>query len=388
MVATIEQLRILLCILLPFACLVTYFRLYVRYSRGQLWWDDFWAFMATMCAITFVAAAMLHVQDPGTLAQNVKVSVYYMCAQFFYAVVWTARISVMFNVIRLSPSLSFFRRLRQLLYSVVVVFFVAWTVLFAQVWWVCERQPGWKNQAAPQCALGRDVAIAQLITDVLSDTILIAAPISLLWRVKLQRGLKFRTRAVFATTSIGTAVSLYHAYCVFRFGGIPEFLAATLQLSISLLVANLPVLVVVIFQLKSDSETDNVEPISAVIFARSKKHALLSTFGATTTQIQGGTKMDVHIVETSNKWTDDDSGVEGGDEPVGSNKVELKVVSTQEVFDQQQVHFNFYGEQERAGPQSFLVTSSEKVPYRGQKAVISELSPAQCKLKSRKVMPE
>ncbi|KAJ7303461.1 hypothetical protein DFH08DRAFT_986535, partial [Mycena albidolilacea] len=232
-------------VLLPFACLVTYFRLYVRYSRGQLWWDDFWAFMATVCAITFAAAADRFYRT------RVQYSLYSR----------TTRISVMFNVIRLSPTLSFFRRLRQLFYLVVVVFFFAWTVLFAQVWWICERQPAWKKQAASQCALGRDVAIALLITDVLSDAVLIAAPITLLWRVKLQRGLKFRTRAVFATTSIGTPVSLYHAYCVFRFGGIPEFLAATLQLSISLLVANLPVIVAVVFRLKSDSETDNVEPI-------------------------------------------------------------------------------------------------------------------------------
>ncbi|KAJ7793044.1 hypothetical protein B0H14DRAFT_3498578 [Mycena olivaceomarginata] len=53
--------------------------------------------MATLCAIVFVVAAMLHVQDPGSLPQNVKISVYYMCAQFFYAVVWTIQISVMFN---------------------------------------------------------------------------------------------------------------------------------------------------------------------------------------------------------------------------------------------------------------------------------------------------
>ncbi|KAJ7846706.1 hypothetical protein B0H14DRAFT_3454197 [Mycena olivaceomarginata] len=34
--------------------------------------------MATLCAIVFVAAAMLHVQDPGSLPQNVKISVYYI----------------------------------------------------------------------------------------------------------------------------------------------------------------------------------------------------------------------------------------------------------------------------------------------------------------------
>ncbi|KAJ7843621.1 hypothetical protein B0H14DRAFT_2585606 [Mycena olivaceomarginata] len=66
--ASLVPLYLLLCVLLPFACLVTHFRLYIRFSRGKLWWDDFWAFMATLCAIVFVAAAMLHVQDPGVLS--------------------------------------------------------------------------------------------------------------------------------------------------------------------------------------------------------------------------------------------------------------------------------------------------------------------------------
>ncbi|KAJ7018954.1 hypothetical protein C8F04DRAFT_1324694 [Mycena alexandri] len=339
MPATIEQLRIVLGVVLPFACLVTYFRLYVRYRRGKLWWDDFWVFICTLCAITFVAASLLHVQNPGTLKQNVKVSVYYMCAQFFYAVVWTARISILFTVIRLS-----FGRMRRLLFWVAIAFFGTWGILFAQVWWVCERQPGWKAMATPQCALGLDVAIAQLITDVLSDLILIAAPMHLLWRVQLQRGLKLRLRAVFATTSIGTAVSLYHAYCVLRFGGIPEFLAATIQvLSVSLLVANLAVIVAVVFRLKTDSETDNIEPLSVVTIGSARarpKNLGLSTLGAMTTQMDDTTKINVHIVHTNDRWTKstptgvDDEGVNKFVVNDGPDRLELKVLSAQHGFIQ------------------------------------------------------
>ncbi|KAJ6457014.1 hypothetical protein C8R47DRAFT_185371 [Mycena vitilis] len=305
MAATIQELRILLAVLLPFACLVTYFRFYVRYSRGKLWWDDFWVLVSTMCAIVFVAASMLHVQDPASLPQHVKISVYYMCAQFFYAVVWTARISILFTVMRLC----FFGKLRRLLFWMAVLFFFTWAILFAQVWWVCERQPDWKELPTPQCALGLDVAIAQLITDVISDIMLIAAPTRLLWRARLQRSLKVRLLAVFATTAIGTIVSLYHAYCVIRFGGIPEFLAATVQLSISLLVANLSVIVAVIYRLRPENESDNTEPVSVTTIGgrgRKQRHPL-STMGATVT---AGTQINVHIVQTNGGWNDTISGVE------------------------------------------------------------------------------
>ncbi|KAJ7930552.1 hypothetical protein B0H13DRAFT_1702687 [Mycena leptocephala] len=335
MVATIPQLRIVLCVTIPFACLITYLRLYVRYSRGKLWWDDFWAFMCTLCSITFVAASMLHVSDPTKIPQHIKVSIYYMCAQFFYAVVWTARISILFTVIRLS-----FGQFRRMLFWTAIVFFVAWLILFSQVWWVCERQPGWKENLIPQCALGLDVAIAQLITDVISDLLLVAAPMRLLWRVQLQRGLKLRLRAVFATTLIGTAVSLYHAYCVLRFSGIPEFLAATLQLAVSLLVANLPVMVAVVFKLKSDSENDNLEPLSVVtIGAMRAKKDLTTTFGSTTMG-DGATRLNVHVLQTNSRWTDSTTGIDAkGDEfdrrveeTGAADTMELKVLSTDDAF--------------------------------------------------------
>ncbi|KAJ7040558.1 hypothetical protein C8F04DRAFT_1032308 [Mycena alexandri] len=338
MPATIEQLRIVFCVVPPFACLVTYFRLYVRFRRGKLWWDDFWVFICTLCAIVFVAASLLHVQNPGTLKQHVKVSIYYMCAQLFYAVVWTARISILFMVIRLSSG-----RMRRLLFWLAIVFFGTWGILFAQVWWVCERQPGWKAVATPQCALGLDVAIAQVISDVLSDVILIAAPMRLLWGVQLQRGLKLRLRAVFATTSIATAVSLYHAYCVLRIGGITEFLAATIQLSVSLLVANLPVIVAVVFRLKADAETDNTEPLSVVTIGAIRdrpRNLALSTLGATTTQMGDTTHVNVHIVHTNDKWTEstptgiDDEGFDKLTENQGPDRLELKVLSTQHGFVQ------------------------------------------------------
>ncbi|KAJ7017550.1 hypothetical protein C8F04DRAFT_1155496 [Mycena alexandri] len=331
MTATIPELQVVLCVLLPSAMVVTYFRLFDRYRRGKLWWDDFWAFVCTLCAIFFITVTLLHIQSPSPLKENVQVIVFYMCGGSFYAVIWTARLSILFTIIRLS-----YGRMRRLLCRLAMAFFVTCVILIAQVLWTCQVEPGWKDIPAPHCDLGLKIAIAQLISDVLSDVILIAAPMHLVWRVQLQRGLKLRLRAVFAATSTSTAVSLYHAYCVLRFPGLPEFLAATIQLSVTLFVANLSVIVAIMFRLKAENETDNIAPPSVVTIGavRGRKKFAATTFGGTTmmggTTMLDTTKVDVHIVHEHDGWNESTpTGIGNGgtnefDENDGPDRLELK----------------------------------------------------------------
>jgi hypothetical protein len=58
-----------------------------------------------------------------------------------------------------------FGKLRTWLFIVATAFFITWGVLFAQVWWVCENNlnNAWKKDPVPQCPLGQDVAIAQVV---------------------------------------------------------------------------------------------------------------------------------------------------------------------------------------------------------------------------------
>jgi hypothetical protein len=144
-------------------------------------------------------------------------------------------------------------RFRQYLIYTAGVFLLTWAILFAQVWWVCETDTSWKNVPYTQCTLGQNVAIAQVITDVLSDLILVLAPVGLVWKIRLTKFQKFRIAAIFSTTIITTAVSLYHAHAVLRKGGLQEALAATVQDSVSLIVANLSVIITLIFRLASPS---------------------------------------------------------------------------------------------------------------------------------------
>ncbi|KAJ7625577.1 hypothetical protein FB45DRAFT_868776 [Roridomyces roridus] len=200
---TIPHLRI--CVLPPLACLLTCFRLYVRYSHRTLWWDDLTAFFSSVLALVFVATFLLHIRDAAAnpMSQNARVSVYYLLTEVFYGVTWTARTSMLFTVIRLCSGY-----LRKVLFYVTIGFFFVWVLLSAQLFWVCEGHSEWKSTPLAQCDLSREVAITLIITDVLCDAILVAAPVGLLWQTISERSLKFRLIAVFASTSIATAVSV------------------------------------------------------------------------------------------------------------------------------------------------------------------------------------
>lgn len=186
--------------------------------------------------------------------------------------------TILFTIIRVTAIGS----LRRLLVCIAAMFAVTWVILFAQVWWVCETEPGWKDQPSPQCDLGRNVAIAQIITDVLSDAVLIVAPIRLVWRVRLSMAQKIRVIAIFSSTMLSTAVSLNHASWVIRGGGLMEAMAAVIQTAVTLIVANLNVVVAFIFRLGADDKETAPAPLevkSIMTFGKGDPRKKRSKFG-------------------------------------------------------------------------------------------------------------
>ncbi|KIJ40421.1 hypothetical protein M422DRAFT_173811, partial [Sphaerobolus stellatus SS14] len=208
-------------VLTALATVVTFLRLFDRARSARLWWDDAWAaftvlliniFMAAVCTILLcrcMVRAFLLITPQSKLTPGE---------------IRSARISILFTVIRLSVG-----ALRKVLSYAFIVFLTIWAVLFAQVWWVCEREPGWKDAPLPQCDLGLNVAVAQVITDVLCDAFLIFVPLRLVWNIRLTRAQKIRITAIFSTTIVTTCVSMNHAFFVLRAGGLKEALAAIVQ---------------------------------------------------------------------------------------------------------------------------------------------------------------
>ncbi len=158
----------------------------------------------------------------------------------------SARLSILFSIIRLDPSE---RRRRRLLW-IGVLFFLVLVILICQLFWVCEPEPKWKDMRSPQCTLNKQVAICQLVctsmiyigaidvlmywaADVIADLILIIAPLKLLSGLE-DVGLRHRLMLIFSTCIVTTIVSLVHAAYILTLGGVKVVIAALVEVDESL----------------------------------------------------------------------------------------------------------------------------------------------------------
>ncbi|KAF6758719.1 hypothetical protein DFP72DRAFT_179919 [Ephemerocybe angulata] len=228
---------------------LTCFRLWDRRRSGRLWWDDCWAFISMLLIIVFMTAFGIYFEsDPTKFSQSVKVAGYYLCCSLFYCVTWSAKVSVLFTIIRLQ-----YGRARLILAFVAILFGVMWVILIAQLLWTCERNTHWKLGEVPQCTLGFDVAVAQFVTAILADVILIGAPLCMVYKSSgFNRAQKIRLSALFSTSFITTVVSMVHAGLILKVGGVPEGLGAILEASVSLIVANLSVIIAFFFRITTE----------------------------------------------------------------------------------------------------------------------------------------
>ena len=269
------------------AICMTLLRLWIR--RTRYWWDDAWAFFSLLWYIPhppkcdyitlsilfsslFVQVGnIMHTENPSDISRLNRIVTYYLSAVTFYTVIWSARISILFSIIRIDPDPFMRHRLKWL----AAVFVGAIGFFIAQLFWICENHHNdWKDTASPQCHLPEQVPICQLvcthpfpsplslcsrephIADILVDLSLILLPIRLFRRIQDKR-LRWRLSFIFSTSSISavsllfiqalthaavvtTIVSLVHAPYILE-GGFPELISGLVEDCMSLTVANIPV---------------------------------------------------------------------------------------------------------------------------------------------------
>ncbi|KAF9012877.1 hypothetical protein BDZ89DRAFT_1023817 [Hymenopellis radicata] len=237
----------------------TVYRLFVR--RGRLWADDAWALFSMMVLFVQIASVFMHVPNPDKISKVNRVAAYYLMATSFYTIIWSARLSILFSIIRLDPSE---RRRRRLLW-IGVLFFLVLVFLICQLFWVCEPEPKWKDMRSPQCTLNKQVAICQLVSDIIADLILIIAPLKLLSGLE-DVGLRHRLMVIFSTCIVTTIVSLVHAAYILTLGGVKVVIAALVEDCVSLIVCNIPVVVTAAIRIREESQQ-----------AKSRKTGAMST---------------------------------------------------------------------------------------------------------------
>jgi hypothetical protein len=226
-----------------------------------------------------VAGLVMHIQNPEKLSKLTLVASYYILATSFYAIIWSARLSIIFSVIRIDP---WEKRRRRLLY-IAILFLVAFIILILQLFWVCEPNPGWKKLKNPQCPLNMQVAILQLITDVIADSLLLAAPLRLLQSLEDKR-LRRRLVFIFSTCIVTTIVSLVHAIYIFKHGGPKVIIAAFVENCISLIVCSLPVVITASMRLRAlDTQESSVPQngLPSLMMFTSPSKTQRTTFGGT-----------------------------------------------------------------------------------------------------------
>ncbi|RDB18573.1 hypothetical protein Hypma_000322 [Hypsizygus marmoreus] len=255
------QIKITSSVCSSVAVASTIYRLFIR--RGRFWADDAWALFSMIVLIIQVVAVFLDVPNPKPLSQQGKITRYYLMASTFYCVIWSARLSILFSMIRIDPS----QRRRTRLLCIAVLFFLVWTILVAQLFWVCEPHAIWKLLPTPQCPLNGQVAISQLVSDVVADTILLIAPLRLLASIR-DKWLRYRLMIIFSTCIVTTVVSLVHAVYILTAAGAPRvIISALVEDPISLIVCNVPVVVASIVHLGDAQRQRDVPLPSLLMFA-------------------------------------------------------------------------------------------------------------------------
>jgi len=242
MVVSVAQLQVSAVTEGIIALATTVLRLFFR--RHRFWWDD-------ACALISLLSFVLHITglfidtNKVKVPNSVKIASFYLAASMFYGVVWFARLSMLFSIIRIDPD----PRQRKRLLFVAAIFALTVVLLVGQVFWVCESNAAWKRLSIPQCPLDTQVAVCQLVADVVSDIVLMVAPLKL-FRDILNKGLRRRLILIFSASIVITVVSSVHVFYILTGQKINNLIAANVEACISLVVCNLPVFAVATIRIR------------------------------------------------------------------------------------------------------------------------------------------
>ncbi|KDQ07282.1 hypothetical protein BOTBODRAFT_192496, partial [Botryobasidium botryosum FD-172 SS1] len=246
---SLDGLRLVVLFSPIVAVIVTCLRLFDRFRNRLLGHDDAWAFISMLFIVMLIVTWNLWLVCAEAPLALARVAIWYLINETFYAVIWPARISIVYCLVRVSPGMSE----KRFLHIVVAIFIFFWVFLSAQLIWICEPQPSWKKSPFPDCPLGKQVAYSQLITSVFSDVLLMAWPIRMFWALKSSRGLRIRLMAIFSTSLVTSAVGLVQNLFLLMDEGPNQAVAAVVEATVGLIVCNLPIIVGAVYRLRGDS---------------------------------------------------------------------------------------------------------------------------------------
>ncbi|KAG1883927.1 hypothetical protein F4604DRAFT_1574957, partial [Suillus subluteus] len=258
--STSSPKKVVACVFHGSAIATTSFRLGYRLCTSKFWWEDGWAAIALVfdiiclfgvwgqgptCAWYSGIAVLTLVNDNP----RVYTAMLWLMPMAFTSVLWAARMSTIYPILRIANPRG---ALRRTVYAIISCFAVMWTALIIQKVLACSVIFPMTLFVSPICSVQADAV---------SDLMLVITPMYLLRDVGLTRHQRILVTSVFCASLINTAVSIPTSILLLL-GPISEatLIFGHVKPATSLVIANLLVIVSFVYRYLRSSRADLDQP--------------------------------------------------------------------------------------------------------------------------------
>ncbi|KIJ69178.1 hypothetical protein HYDPIDRAFT_80055, partial [Hydnomerulius pinastri MD-312] len=236
------------------AILTTVWRLLYRVKKHSWWWEDAWATIALAGDIASLISVWIVTAPPGPgVSDELRIVASWTVIVSFTICLWSARLSIICSVIRLSPRESKLRKVALVAAAGFGIMFLS--LLFQKVYY-CAHDTWWYSLEQINCHLGTAVSIPQLATDVTSDIILVALPVHLMREVNVPRDRRILVLSVFSSSILISLISAAHFVFMIEPNKYFQILTAQLEISLSVVVCDLLVIVTCAYRILRRRDLD------------------------------------------------------------------------------------------------------------------------------------
>ncbi|KAG1837374.1 hypothetical protein DFJ58DRAFT_709623 [Suillus subalutaceus] len=270
------------------AIVCTIFRLVYRVWTHRIWWEDAWAAISLISDVVCLTCIWVPLTDMPSWVLAVALT----------SVLWAARMSVIFCIIRIANHSD--RKVHIWITHLIAVSFACmWVALLIQKVNICIFHA---------CQMSEPVAISQLITDVISDSSLVAAPLHLLKNIGLSRSRKILVLSSFGASIVITAITIPHSIILFRPVTETTLIFAHVKAAVSLIICNILVIVTFAYRVLSKDTCDLDQSFSSPgMFSSVIVMFPLNTYTRTSFYGQEGTTSKQIMTEQTKPKPDDAS---------------------------------------------------------------------------------
>jgi len=242
---TMKPFRPVLTIVHALAILITVLRLARRWHIKRLWWDDIWAFLSLLFAVSALTVLWV-LGDPK---DPTNIDLFEQLTTVFYtSALWSARISMGVAIVRFLPPPYWMRR-----------FTMAVTVLFGLIWIISLTE---KSQVCGNPCSTVKIGILETTTDIAADMLLIGIPLCLFWNMKLPGNQRKLLLVVFTGAIFTTIATIVHM--IYLFQNVPVLIRVTAHVlaDVALVVCNLLVVVPICYRILRKEGHEEMEESS------------------------------------------------------------------------------------------------------------------------------